>query len=166
MPQQTHNMKNSKKGFTLVELMVVIAIVGLLSSIVLSSLGTARGKARDARRFEDLKQMQLALDLYYSFNKAYPLENCGPEPAINVDGWAADAVGYTACLTDLRTKLSSYIKVPLDPINNEANGYTYWYASMKGGQGYMLLAWLEISRSTGEGCYAGNGYYCIGANWQ
>src|SRR5258708_29767584 len=64
--------QNSNKGFTLIELLVVIAIIGLLSSVVLASLNTARQKARDARRVADVKQLQLALELYYDANRAYP----------------------------------------------------------------------------------------------
>ena len=60
------------RGFTLIELLVVIAIIGMLSSVVLASLNTARAKARDARRVSDLKQMQLALELYYDSNGSYP----------------------------------------------------------------------------------------------
>lgn len=60
-------------GFTLIELLVVIAIIGLLSSIVLASLNTARTKARDAKRQSDLKQLQLALELFYDSNGSYPV---------------------------------------------------------------------------------------------
>jgi prepilin-type N-terminal cleavage/methylation domain-containing protein len=60
------------KGFTLIELLVVIAIIGILSSIVLASLQGARAKGRDARRVADIKQLQLALELYYDANSAYP----------------------------------------------------------------------------------------------
>ena len=59
-------------GFTLIELLVVIAIIGILSSVVLASLNTARSKARDVRRRADLKQVQLALELYYDSNNSYP----------------------------------------------------------------------------------------------
>jgi len=52
-------------GFTLIELLVVISIIGLLSSIVLTSVNSARAKARDARRLADLRQIQNALALYY-----------------------------------------------------------------------------------------------------
>lgn len=60
-------MTNSriKKGFTLIELLVVIAIIGVLASVVLASLNTARRKSRDARRVSDIKQIQMALELYF-----------------------------------------------------------------------------------------------------
>ena len=64
---------NKHKGFTLIELLVVIAIIGILSSVVLASLNGARKKGRDARRISDLKQVQLALELYYDSNSSeYP----------------------------------------------------------------------------------------------
>lgn len=68
------NIYNSnKKGFTLIELLVVIAIIGILSSVVLASLNSARQKSRDARRISDIKQLQLALELYFDSNANYPL---------------------------------------------------------------------------------------------
>ncbi|QQR82870.1 type II secretion system protein [Candidatus Campbellbacteria bacterium] len=57
-------MKKFTRGFTLIELLVVIAIIGILSSVVLASLNSAREKARDAKRISDIKQIQLALELY------------------------------------------------------------------------------------------------------
>jgi len=65
-----NNRKN--KGFTLIELLVVIAIIGILSSVVLASLNTAREKSRDAKRVSDIKQLQLALELYYDTKGEYP----------------------------------------------------------------------------------------------
>ena len=60
-------------GFTLIELLVVIAIIGILSSVVLASLNSARSKGRDARRLSDIKQLQLALELWYDANGSeYP----------------------------------------------------------------------------------------------
>lgn len=60
------------RGFTLIELLVVIAIIGILSSVVLASLNSARTKARDTRRVSDLKQIQVALELYYDATSKYP----------------------------------------------------------------------------------------------
>lgn len=70
VPRQA-TRKESKRGFTLIELLVVIAIIGLLSSVVMASLNTAREKARDTRRLADVRQLQLALDLYASSNGGY-----------------------------------------------------------------------------------------------
>ena len=60
--------RRESRGFTLIELLVVIAIIGILASIVLASLNSARRKSRDARRIADVKQLQLALELYFDGN--------------------------------------------------------------------------------------------------
>lgn len=74
-------MKTSfKKGFTLIELLVVIAIIGILASIVLASLNSARIKSRDARRVADIKQIQLALELYFDANGSYPAATAALAP--------------------------------------------------------------------------------------
>jgi len=61
-----------KKGFTLIELLVVISIIGLLASIVLTTVNSARIKARDARRLADMRQIRLALEFYLDGNNTYP----------------------------------------------------------------------------------------------
>ena len=65
-------IRKDSRGFTLVELLVVIAIIGILASIILSSLGSAKAQARDARRISDIKEIQLALELYYDANNVFP----------------------------------------------------------------------------------------------
>ncbi len=67
------------QGFTLIELLVVIAIIGVLASVVLASLNTARKKSRDARRIADIKQIQLALELYFDGTapNSYPTTDQG-----------------------------------------------------------------------------------------
>lgn len=66
------NKRAKPGGFTLIELLVVIAIIGVLASIVLASLNTTRRKSRDTRRVADIKQIQLALELYFDANRQYP----------------------------------------------------------------------------------------------
>src|SRR3989344_5774077 len=64
-------MENNK-GFTLIEMLVVIAIIGLLSSVVVIGLGGSRSKARDARRIADIQQIQNSLELAYDPATGYP----------------------------------------------------------------------------------------------
>ena len=64
-------MTMKKKAFTLVELLVVVAIIGLLATLSVLALNNARAKARDAKRVADVRQMQTALELYFNDNQAY-----------------------------------------------------------------------------------------------
>lgn len=64
--------KRGKRGFTLVELLAVVAIIGILMSIVTVSVSGSKAKSRDARRIADIKNIQLALAQYYSDNYFYP----------------------------------------------------------------------------------------------
>lgn len=65
-------MSNHQKGFTLIELMVVIAIIGLLASVVMVALNNARIKSRDAKRIGDIRQVLTAMEMYYNDNQFYP----------------------------------------------------------------------------------------------
>jgi type II secretion system protein G len=72
-------MKNLKyrlsKGFTLIELMVVISIISLLSSIVLASVKEVREKARATKFRAEVNQFINALELYKADKGVYPYEN-------------------------------------------------------------------------------------------
>ena len=123
----------NKKGFTLIELLVVIAIIGLLSTLAVVALGSARQKARDAKRVSDLKQIQTALELYYTDKNAYP-----PAPNPNVLGGAA-----AGCLDSSGFKVNGCVKpiymglIPKDP--SEGQTYTYAVAA----DSYTVNATLE-----------------------
>lgn len=121
----------SNRGFTLIELLVVIAIIGILASVVMVSLNSARGKARDATRKSQLSELQKAVELYNIDNNNYP----------NTDGWIYDSTGtlHTALVPD-------YIKViPKDPtFKAGGNGYyRYMYYSNNTQGWYCFYAQLE-----------------------
>jgi len=118
-------LKNYKKGFTLIELLVVIAIIGILSSIVMASLNSARAKSRDAKRLSDIKSLQLALELYFDHNKAYPGGGYESLKASLVDDEFISAL-------------------PKDPLPSDWTGYKY----CSSGDGYNLAAKLEQDNKT------------------
>jgi len=57
---------NKKQGFTLMELIVVIAIISLLASIVLSQLGSAKQKGSDSGKIRTLAEVRNALNVYFN----------------------------------------------------------------------------------------------------
>ena len=70
-----HSIANRKNqtGYTLLELLVTIAIIGLLSTITIRSLSKARARARDAKRIADITQIRNVLELYRAENnEEYP----------------------------------------------------------------------------------------------
>ena len=141
-------MYKKSKGFTLIELLVVIAIIGILATIVLVSLNTARQKARDVRRIGDLRQVALALEMYYDDSARYP----------NVTG--CSAANWTGAMT---TALSpTYMTaVPLDPINSGNNVYMYGADSATNAQDYALRAYLEAHNTAHDSDVDNTAYGCV-----
>ena len=104
----------NKRGFTLIELLVVIAIIGLLSTLSVVALGSAREKARDSKRLSDIKQIQTALELYYTDIGSYP---AGTGLVLGVAATCLDANGFATTCTNAYMGL-----VPKDPGDGS---YTY-----------------------------------------
>lgn len=109
-------LNNKKSGFTLVELLVVIAIISLLSSVVLTSLNSARAKARDAKRKADLKELATALNLFYDKYGYYPRESADHSNGVVGEGAGIDTL--------LEPFISS---VPHDPSGPGNSTYLYYY---------------------------------------
>ncbi len=81
------NKFSKNKGFTIIEIMVTIAIIGLLSAIVIVSMRQANSMAQDRERISDLAQIQFALKLYKVQNGNYPTNvgKIGSHPARDID---------------------------------------------------------------------------------
>jgi prepilin-type N-terminal cleavage/methylation domain-containing protein len=146
--------RSLEKGFTLIELLVVISIIALLSSVVLSSLNSARVKARDATRKLDLRQLETALEFLYDKHSAYTQpENMCSDTSYGGLGacGAAGGTGDWDANSDMRDLITEGFmsSLPKDPRNDATYRYTYepWNAGESGytnaGQAYDLCATLE-----------------------
>lgn len=67
----------AQDGFTLIEIMVVILILGLLATLVVQSLRGATDKAKRTKAIADISELKTALDRYYIDNGSYPTSDQG-----------------------------------------------------------------------------------------
>lgn len=116
--------KQNQTGFSLIELMVVIALIGLLASVVLASLAGARKSSREAKRKTELLQVQKALEGYYTANYGYPTTG-GVWFGTSANGGNKTTSGATAYIPNLTpTYLAT---LPTDPLGATSgwSGYNY-----------------------------------------
>jgi general secretion pathway protein G len=71
------SQRRNQDGFTLIEIMVVILILGLLATIVVQSLRGAADKAKRTKAQADISEFKTALDRYYLDNGFYPTTDQG-----------------------------------------------------------------------------------------
>jgi len=121
------------KSFTLIELLLVIAILAILAALISGNFLTSLKKGRDARRKGDLEQVQKALEVYYEDNKAYPL-------SASIE-FSAPFCHPNGCTTRIYME-----KLPQDP-KSECN---YVYVSTDGTD-YKLYSYLENTQDQGPG---------------
>ena len=154
------------KGFTLIELLVVISIIGVLSTIVITGTASSRLKSRDAQRLSDIKQIYLALEIYYADNGKYP-SNASPGFSMYADSRNPPNTGVPLYSNLMSQLVPTYLpRAPIPPKNNSSDGLMcsncdeYRYFSLPYGTGFSLCTFLaETKNMTGQNIYGP--YYCI-----
>ena len=146
-----------KAGFTLIELMVVIAIIAIVGKLAFVGAGAATHRARDARRLADFDRMVKALRLYRIDNNSYPVETNG-------DMYVAS---YNSNF--LSELIPNYLpKAPKDPINDQPNPFD-WFTKNSHYYGYYYYTSASIAGGTPfsdfYGCGPAFGFAILGVRW-
>jgi prepilin-type N-terminal cleavage/methylation domain-containing protein len=76
-------IKKTSKGFTIVELLIVIVVIGILAALVLNSFRGVQERARDTKRRTDVNAQASQLEVYYTDNGGYPVFT----GQVNTDSW-------------------------------------------------------------------------------
>lgn len=128
-----------EKGFTLIEILIVVAIIAILASVVLVGLGPTQRAGRDARRLSDLHQVQNGLELYFNRCGFYPGGAQASAGACATVAAVTTWVAMTAALTG--TTGIGVTNVPNDP--NTSAHYDYGATPANSATTYTLRAALE-----------------------
>jgi prepilin-type N-terminal cleavage/methylation domain-containing protein len=138
-------MRRSYNGFTLIEIMVTIAILGILSSVLIVGVVQSGKKSRDIDRQGDLRELQGAVELYKQRYGRYPTGCNG------ANAWSGQPGSTYACssgaqyIVDLAPEFLSAL--PFDKrLNGNNSGYAYY--TNNNGTAYKIIAYRTVESET------------------
>lgn len=134
-----------QRGFTIVELLIVIVVIAILASISIVSFSGVQQRARDATRDQDVALITKALELYYTENGKYPTGR----GSTNINTWWTTS--SDASWQGLEASLSPYLgggSLPKDPQQGAAS-------AMSGGQSYDYYSFNSTANTCGAGAEQG-----------
>ncbi len=144
-------MKN--KGFTLVELLVVMAILGVLVTLVAGGFRTAQMRGRDGKRKSDLREIANSLEVFMSDHGQYPsdtaggqIQACPYDPGLG----SGDCAWGSSEFTDGDT---IYFKIiPSDPVSSQ----TYVYRIVPGSNNQKFQLFARLENPEDQNCLGGD----------
>ena len=134
-------IKNEADGFTLIEMMVVVAIIGILISIVGVTVTSNVDKARKTQAIAQIKNFEAALDLYQLDSAIYPTTEQGLKSLVEKPG-----VGEAPCCWREGGYLRNTNQLPLDPWKHE---YVFIAPGTRGP--YDIVSYAADGQPGGEG---------------
>ena len=148
-------------AFTLIEMLVVISIIAIISTLLLANLNAARERGRDAQRKADMRNIQTALRLFYNDYQNFPASGTGANAGKIVGCGQSTPPGPFTCeygsawSADNKVIMST---LPKDPLSSQQ--YQYVQVDL---DNYTLSACLE-NKSDDKGASAGGAAWCP-SNW-
>ena len=163
----------SRRGFTIVELLMVIVVVAILASVTIVAYRGVQARARDSVKISTVNKLTKALEMYYLDNGRYPglQDGSGVEGAC---GSLTDNWGWCDRMKALTDALAPYLTTDPVSLSSFTTGTTYYYYYNSSGNDnfmhYGLMAYLEGTDGQNDGGYYANAYeagsnpsYCMGA---
>lgn len=138
-----------KEGFTLIEILVVVALIAILVGVVYAALGESRKKARDTNRISDLSNIELALKLH--------------RQTVATDGEPPHGIGFDTGMTigvgnAIDALLAPFMPVvPKDPQNDTDHAYVYdsdHDCSAAGRSAHSVILYVKNMERTNAGNWA------------
>jgi len=130
-------------GFTMIELLVTIAIIGVISTFAIITLSGVRAKARASKRVADMKQLSSALELYYADNGRYPSK-------LSFGGILKSPDGSTVYMNEVPSN-------PTPRDDGKCNDAEYQYFKVNKGSSYKLEFCPGVSINSGSGSSSSSG---------
>jgi prepilin-type N-terminal cleavage/methylation domain-containing protein len=137
-------IKTTREGFTLIEILIVVAIIAILASVVLVGLGPTQQAGRDARRISDLHEVQNGLELYYNKCGFYPGTAAAGTCTAGNNGATSGYTTMSAALVGSGLQITS---IPQDPTNSTPHLYLFRTNGTTASQ-YVLATVLENAANT------------------
>ena len=142
------------RGFTLVELIVVIGIIAILATAVMSGFSGSQAQARDAERQTELRQLEIAIESYRRDNRRYP-SGCGGT------GWSGHLGTGFECNCGEALQGNAYIcnlvpnyidEIPIDDRAPDDSIGGYMYTTNDSGSAFKLVAPVESGATAMTAC--------------
>lgn len=132
----------TRRGFTIVELLIVIVVIGILAAITIVAYNGIQARARDAQRLSDIQSVAKALQLYYADNGSYPVTTPSGMSSAFTDTNCQLGTKQADWVPGLIPKYISRLPQNVSPHPWDSQTGCYQYAS--DGTSYVLGAWQAL----------------------